>query len=205
MAEGTYIPENQRDTAWWIWNKKFMCRVPYLQTMSADYIRHFGVMASGDEMRDRALSSEMVTTMLTIQQMIEYFEKGVTVGVVKYDDTKKIYEYISDHLTAWRQQLEYGLNVRDAPLDDLILMDRFASVVYRHARHLFDEKFVEGILARSLMGSMRLNRTTLIKRLEPEVQATKESDDPHAHLADRNSLTDLFASHRNTTPRQRWK
>lgn len=205
MSEGTYIPENQRDTSWWIWNKKFMCRVPYLQTMSSDYIRHFGIMVSGDPVRDRAITSEMITTMLSINQMVEYFQKGITVGVVNYADTKKIYEYISDHLTAWRQRLEHGLNVRDAPLDDLVVMDRFAAAVYQHARHLFDEAFVEGILARSMMGSMRLNRTSFTKRLEPTPEKPKDSEDPHAHLPERNSMSEVFASHRITTPRQRWK
>ena len=90
MSQGTYIPEDQRDSAWWIWNKKFTCRIPYLQSMSTDYIRQFGVMVSGDPVRDKAIVSETITTMLTIAQMVEYFSKGVTVGVVKYEDTKPV-------------------------------------------------------------------------------------------------------------------
>jgi len=206
VIEGTYIPEDQRDTAWWIWKKKFTCRVPYLQSMSTDYIRHFGIMVSGDADRDRAVVSETITTMLSIAEMVEYFEKGVTVGVVKYEDTKLIYEYISNHLQEWRRQLESGLPIRDAPVDDLLAMDRFANAVYRHARHQFDQGFIESIMARQLMGTMRVNRSNFMLNKPGDIPSapSQEEQDPAANLPERQSLADIFSANR-VNGRNRWK
>lgn len=194
----TYVPENQRDTAWYIWNKLFMCRVPYLQSMSPDYVRHFGVPMSGDPVRDKAIVSEKITTMLTIAQMVEYFSKGVTVGVVKHADTSLIYQYISDHLNAWRQQLEVGLNNRDAPLDDLLAMDRFASAVYVHAKQHFDDEFVEGIIARRMRGAMRVNRTNLFLRRPGDPKPVPGEEPQAPAKPERNSMAEVFASRRAT-------
>lgn len=198
-----YVPESERTTAWWIWNKLFMCRVPYLQTMSPDYIREYGVLASGDPVRDKALSSEMTTTMLSIAKMIEYYGKGVTVGVVRYEDTKKIYEYISNHLQAWKRELEYSVHA-DAPVDDLLLMDRFASAVYTHARHQFTQDYADGIIARRLAGGMAVNKNTLFKPKAESVPVTNP-DDPHENLPARQSMADVFASRRAITTKPKWR
>lgn len=206
MSQGTYIPEDQRDSAWWIWNKKFTCRIPYLQSMSTDYIRQFGVMVSGDPVRDKAIVSETITTMLSIAQMVEYFSKGVTVGVVKYEDTKHIYELISNHLQQWRQQLEQGLPIRDAPIDDLVTMDRFANAVYRHARHQFDHQFVDSILARTMMGTMRVNRSNFMLNKPGDVKPTaaRQEEDPVSKLPERQSLAEIFRAGRSGV-RKTWK
>lgn len=200
-----YVPESERTTAWWLFNKLFMCRVPYLQTMSAEYIREYGVLASGDPVRDKALGSETITTMLSIAKMIEYFSKGVTVGVVRYEDTKKIYEYISNHLQAWKRELEYSVNA-DAPVEDLLLMDRFASAVYVHARHQFTQDYADGIIARRLTGGMSVNKNTLFRPKEPPpVETNTTSDDPHQHLPARHSMADVFASRRAITTKPKWR
>lgn len=192
-----YVPESQRDTSWWIWNKLFKCRIPYLQTMSPDYIRHFGVPVSGDDGRDKAIVSEQVVTMLTIAQMLEYYSKGVTIGVIRQEDTKLIYEYISNHLQAWKTELESSLNIRGAPVEDLVLMDKFAVAVYRHARHQFTTSFAEGLIAQRMRGGRSYSYRDMIEPPQPKrPEAVRQDEDPHSHLPERTSMADLFSSYR---------
>ena len=118
----TWIPEANRDTAWPIWHKLFMCRVRMIDTLSADYIKHFGMPATGIAEYDTEIPKEAVIRMLTINQMVEFYKKGVNVSVVNLKDTKIIYDFITDHLLAWKDKLNNSFGNRGAPLDDLILL-----------------------------------------------------------------------------------
>lgn len=196
-----YVPENQRDTAWYLFNKLFMCRVPLLQSMSPDYIRHFGIPISGDPVRDRAFTSEMHTSMIPISKMVEYFKNGVTVRVAKHEDTKAIYQIISNHLVAWKRELEVGLNNRNAPLEELVLLDKFASAVYPHAIQHMTDDFMTGVVADRMLNGMRVNKNNLFMR-KPTDPVTpvnqKEPDEPKK--PERESLADVFAQRRAIHP-----
>ena len=197
-----YVPEAQRDTRWWIWNSKFTCRVPYQETMSIEYMRHFGTPASGHTPSDQQTANELVTRMLTIAEMIEFFGRGVTVAVVKVDDTKTIYERISDHLNAWKKELTKSLNIRNAPLEDLILMDKFATQVYRHAKSLMPVEYTESLLARRAGGLLRVNRETLLTKPPPVIVTATKADngaevvEPVEENYGRVSMADSFLARR---------
>jgi hypothetical protein len=196
-----YVPESQRDSAWYIWNSLFMCRIPYIHTRSLEHIQMYGIPTCGDPLADREAVKEKVTTMLTIAQMIEYFERGVTIGVVKYDDTKKIYERITDHLNAWKSELHNCLNVKDAPLEDLIVMDKFANAVYQHAKYQFTPEIVDSILAREMEAAMPVNRGNVLQGGPPGIGVTRIraiKDEPTGPI-DRSSMADIFASRREST------
>ena len=129
----TWIKESQRTTDWYIFNKLYMCMVKNIDSMSVDYIRMFGHPASGDDQSDRETANELVIRMLSIEQMAEYYKNGVTVQIVNPKDTKDIYERISAHLLAWKEMMRTSFNNRAAPVDDLLLLDKLATVVYSHA------------------------------------------------------------------------
>lgn len=159
----TWVPESKRTPAWALFNTKFHCRVSNIQSMSIDYMQEVGLPAIGDRRYDQEMANELIDRMLTINEMVEFHKKGVTVRVVKYDDTKKIYELISNHLIAWKNQLENGANTRGAPIDDLILLDQFANVVYKHAKYQFTTDMVDSILARQMSSRVRGSRTNLLR------------------------------------------
>lgn len=165
----TWVPESERDHRWYIWKKKFLCRVPNIQTMSVEYIQMFGMPACGDPHQDRETANELVSRMLTINEMIDFFNQGVSVAVVNYKDTKEIYERITDHLNAWKQHLEHGWHTRDAPIDDLLTMDKFANVVYRYAAPQFTTATVESILARRMSSTLRVGRDKIMGGMKPKV------------------------------------
>lgn len=159
---GTWIEPEKRSTAWWLWNKKFRCKVSNIQTLSVEYIEHFGMPAVGDPIYDTQTANELVDRMLSINQMVEYHQKGVNIYVNRYEDTKEIYELISNHLNAWKQQLENGFNIRGAPVEDLLMLDKFANVVYKHAKYQFTTEMVDSIMARRMSSTLRGNRTNLL-------------------------------------------
>jgi hypothetical protein len=174
-GEGTWIPPEMRDHRWGIWKKKFLCRVPNIQTMSTDFIKMFGMPSTGDPFLDKETAHELISRMLTIAEMVTFFNQGVTVEIVNYKDTKTIYEHITDHLVAWKKKLETGWHTRDAPIDDLLLMDKFANVVYRFAAPQFTTDIVESILARRMSDTLRVSRDKIMGGSKPKVIIINEA------------------------------
>lgn len=195
----TWIPESQRDTRWWIWKKKFLCSIPNLQSMSVEYLQHFGMPVSGNPEYDRQIASELVQRMLTIAEMIEFFNNGVTVRVCNYKDTKEIYERISDHLNTWKQHLEESWHTKGAPIDDLILMDKFAVSVYKHAKYQFTQEIVDSLLAKRMSTMFRVSRQQLMgDGPKPKIinAGEKPEEKEEKKYPERTSMAEIFASHR---------
>ena len=191
---GTYIPPEKRDSAWPLWHKLFTCRVKLISTMSEDYIKLFGMPSTGIPEYDREIPNEMVIRMLTINQMVEFFKQGVTVHVIDYKDTKTIYELITDHLMAWKQKLAVGFNNRAAPIEDLILLDQFANVVYKHAAPQFTTEIYESILARQISSTLRVSRQNVLAKPKTYLinADTGEKEVVEEKIPERVSMADDF-------------
>ena len=71
---------------------------------------------------------------MTIDEMVEYYRKGVVVGVKLRDDVIKIYQHVTNYLVHWNRILTTQINILDAPFEDLELMNQFADAVYDHAK-----------------------------------------------------------------------
>lgn len=128
-------PKELKDTTVGIWDYLYYVRVPYLATMSVEYLREYGMPSSGDANIDKEQANQLLSTYLPIAKLVEYHKEGVPVRVINRDDVKKIYDAISDHLNAWKEQLTQGLNIGDAPIEDLLSMDRFANDIYGHVKY----------------------------------------------------------------------
>lgn len=188
------------DTTVYIFDYLFKCRIPNLQSMSVNYIKHFGMPTTGNSSIDKNLNSQLITTMLPISKMVEYFKDDVPVYIVSSADIKLIYEYISNHLHLWKKQLEIGLNLGDVPIDDLIAMDKFANVVYDHAKFQFTQEIVDSLLIKHMSNTIRVNRNNFFKT-KPETSTgdgtdknsiTKINSNNEEIYPTRESLTDLF-------------
>lgn len=180
-----------KDTSYYIWEPLFRVRVPQLQTTSAEYIRHFGTPTTGDASIDRDLANQLIDTAIPIAKMVEYFKKGIPVYIAKTSDTKIIYEYIENHLLAWKRRLEVGVNIANAPIEDLILLDRFANSVYEHAKYHFTPDVVESTFLRS-MPTMISKSNFLSAPAQPSTAEQTEED----NYPKRDSLTDHFKDRR---------
>lgn len=200
-----WVPPAQRDTAWWIFNELFHCRVQRIQTLSLDEMKEYGTPTSGLPEFDEQMRNERIDRMLTISQMMEYYEQGVTVGVVADKDTKRIYDFITDHLLAWRHHLQTELNTRitsAAPLEDLVKLDQFANVVYKHAKYHFTQEYVDSLLGRKI-DAIPHARQNVIKPFSEvvrisadgkshEVHQNEEQEPVQEKYPDRVSLADAF-------------
>lgn len=179
----------KEDTTALIFDSLFLCRFPDMQTRSAEHIRMFGIVYTGDSAMDKDLSNQWITTYITIAKMVEFHKTSVPIKVVKYEDVKKIYDYISRHLHAWKSHIEDGLNIGNAPIDDLIAMDEFANTVYDQAKFQFTRSIADSILMRQLSTVGRFNKDNIFST---PVVSENTVINPIEDTFKRDSLADIF-------------
>lgn len=189
-----YWPKERTDTTEKIWEYYFLVKVPELAATSVEYLRTYGSYITGDKGIDQALSNQWMTRQMTINQMVDLYRDGVQIKIVKETDVKEIYEIIAMHLDGWRSQLERGINIGDAPIEDLIAMDEFASAVYEFARHHLTRDTVNSIMAQRMAGVSRLNPANFFnKPVTPGVETSEDGVSrinaiPESNTPERDSL-----------------
>ena len=192
-----WIPYEQRGTAWRIWNELYQVMIPYIQMLSIEELKQYGMPTTGDPGYDYGTANEMRLIMIPISEMVEYFSKGVQVSIVNKNDVKTIYERISDHLNEWKKNLETSLNIGSAPLEDLKLMDRFANAVYEHAKYQFTDDTIASFMARR-MDTRHADLNDMIDRLETNTtKEQKEQEELDKRYPNRDSMADYFQPFRN--------
>jgi hypothetical protein len=202
----TWVPKSQQTVQWKIWNEKFLCRIKNIDTMSTDYISMMGMPSSGDPEEDKRTANELVLRMFTINEMVDYFKKGVTIGVVNSSDTKAIYDLITEYLSVWRNYLEESMNIGNVPVDDLVLMDSFAVAVYAHAKYQFTKHTVDSIMARSLASTLQRGRNSIMRRPKDwsnqstEVDADGVEKKKEEQYPERESMAGTFNRFRKPAP-----
>lgn len=139
-----------------IWGYLYKCSVPAFQSRTVEDIRQNGVMVTGIADLDEGLKNDWIKKWITINQMVEYFKRGVPVRVINYNDTKDIYQTVQTHLLNWLDVLRTGLNIGDSPMEDLIAMDQFAATVYPHAKYLYTPEALESALANHITATQRV-------------------------------------------------
>lgn len=192
------------DTSKNLWDLKFFCRVPELQTRSVEHIKFFGTPTTGDSAIDKELANQWISTFMCIDDMIELYKKDIPIRIVNTADVKKIYDYISQHLHAWKSQVSVGLNLGDAPLEDLVYMDRFANTIYEHAKYHFSKDVADSILAKSFTSVIPINKTNFFK---PDIKikedgSTRINDEDIDLYPKREELAGIFKDRKITT--RRW-
>jgi hypothetical protein len=117
--------------------------IPYLQT--------YGTYITGIKDVDQASANQLITTMKPIHELAEYHKRHVMIYLVNADDSTEIYKSVFAHLEAWERKLRFGMNVGDAPVEDLIALESFARTVYYNAQHRMPPEsatssFIQGLL-----------------------------------------------------------
>jgi len=165
----TWIPPEERDTRYPIWYKRYKCRVKYIESLGIDKLREQGMPTIFDSGYDQVVANELVTRMLTINEMVEYYKNNVVIYVVNYNDTKVIYDEIMAHLNAWKHYLDTNLMAdADAPIEDLILLDKFANIVYKHATYLFTDDYLNSDFIKLLRGVTLVDLSDDVHSTEPK-------------------------------------
>ena len=198
-----YLDENGCDTAYYIFHELYLCRIPLVQLRSIDEIRTFGMPSAWDPVVDRQMANEPQLVMKPISEMAELYAQGAQIGIVRPEDTKRIYDRVSNHLEAWKHHIINRLNTNKAPIEDLLLLVKFASAVYEHAKFHMDEEFLESQFGRAF-SQRHLNTSSLVSGIVSGAfvnanggRATaekSEEEDPHARYPKRQSMAEDFAN-----------
>ena len=135
--------DNVVDTTEYLFERYFFARVQWLQTTSETYLKKMGVPITGDRNIDNEIHNQWITKQITIAQMVDYYKEGVQIKIVSRKDVETIYEYVSLHIKAWVSMLQNSMNLGDAPIDDLIIMDRFATELHGHVKYYLTDEILD--------------------------------------------------------------
>lgn len=182
-----------------IWEALFLASVQFKDSMSEDYIRLFGMPTVGDSSIDREMHTQPIYTFMTIDKMVEYFRRGIAVSIQNHSDTKRIYEIISNYINAWKHHLDRGINIGGAPIEDLILLDRFASTVFEHAVQHITPEYLKSDALKDLSGG------GMWKGRDSFVPAETKSADEHVNFQKHESLAQLFSERIISSRGNKWK
>lgn len=160
-----------------IWTDLFLVRMAYRDTLGEDHIREFGMPTTGVAELDKEIRNEKITCMITIDAMAEHFRAGRVVVVARYADLEVIYDIIDRYLECWAKLLHGALNLGDAPIDDLLLLDAMAAQLYEHSKTFGGVKLKQKSKIDGFFGSklMNFSREALMG-IEPEQQASPQAD-----------------------------
>jgi hypothetical protein len=192
-----------QDTTVGIWEHLFRVSVTSHGLRGVSGLRQSGVLLSGHQEIDKDAGNREVVTYMCINDMLELFRVGTPIKVCNVADTKKIYDNISAHLQMWKYQLEKGVNLGNAPIEDLMLLDRFANTVYAHAKYQFRGDVLDNIVAKHFAQMGRVgthnffNPGALFKVSGANVQTTPDgvtmiNGDPVDKPPERESFNDFF-------------
>lgn len=115
---------------------RYAVDVPSIALRSYSELRERGVYAIDDDEDENLRFHEApVETSLTVNRIFEIWQSGYAVNVLKMEDTVIIFNAITLHLQQWVGYLNQGIQIGDAPFEDLVALDAFADKVYIYARH----------------------------------------------------------------------
>lgn len=188
-----------------LWDRYYTVKMLYLHSRSVEQVRRYGVRISGVDEIDRYLDRQEITTQLNIDSMFEKHRQGVTIRVLRYEDTAEIYNVIHSHLIAWAEYLSTGVNIGNAPLKDLIELDAFAAVVYDKAKSVFSKEEKVSALASNFTNVQTINFKNILAREVKETETrmtpsglevvTIRNDKPF--FPDRESMKEVFTDQIN--------
>lgn len=124
-----------------IFQYPFRVSIPQRELYSELDNEVFGIPTTGDFARDRDLANEMTSVTMTIADLVKVWDRGVAITFASVDDIARMYEYINEHLRAWEKALREKVWMRQPPMDDLYLLDRFASFLFSRSRGRIARKY----------------------------------------------------------------
>lgn len=152
-----WIPEHQRTTGWYLFNKLFRVRINPQHDRTADDIKFYGTPTTGNEDYDRELDKAEHVVMWNIAKIESHFASGYPVKFVDRKDCEEVYRLINNHLTFMHGMFGNTENTRDDPdtMSDLVRLDQFADATFQHARYGLRDNLQHAGYARRAMAKDR--------------------------------------------------
>lgn len=184
-----------------VFKKRFLCRVMQKDIRSIDDIQKHGSPVSGYSPVDDAMTQEWVERLWPVVHMASHYGKGYNIRIVKYTDTKLIYDNVQAHLMSWRERVQTSFNPGNIPIEDLLTLDKFANAVYDKAKYFFESKtddpflnlisqFNGGFTADDILNAFQVKRPEHVA----QENAMTEQEKIDAQFPARVSMSDLFQS-----------
>lgn len=127
------VPKDKQTCAWRLFHVPYLCMVPQLFTMNQQIMENWGTPTTGDERLDREQRSAWVSVQLTAVQMTEFMDRGSPIMFQDYEVATKVYLDLLGHLRAWEHAFDVNLNLRRAPLADLVKFDELCGLIFPYA------------------------------------------------------------------------
>lgn len=125
----------KHSAAFKLFHYNFYAFVSGLHLVSAEELRVFGYVTTGNSAWDRQLMMEDREIYVPVSTMVRIHAEGGTVRLRNPEDGGKIYEYIYQHLQDWRHEIELNPTRLKAPMEDLRAFDDFARDLHQYARY----------------------------------------------------------------------
>ena len=168
----TWVPESERDTRYYVFKQLFKVRVNDLARRSLQHIEAHGVCITGNRDYDRSVREELCVCYLPISELAVYHDQGVSIFLTNPADAKVIYELVHAHLSNWARYMEEQIGVGDAPIEDLIILDNFANLVYPSAARFYPTGRPEDVFSKATKSITRfyipLDQQVKPKVLDPD-------------------------------------
>lgn len=185
--------EEQLDTRHYIFNMLFHVRIPYIQMLSIQEIKDFGMSHCGVASFDKQTANEHRDIMIPIAKMAEYFKNGAQIYIPLESDIKLIYEHITNHLNAWKNEIRNNLHIGSAPIEDLKLLDQFGNAIYEHAKYQFTDEIVGSLTGILPEKFKRLSRVSQLLRTPDQINNQPKTISPGKNVTILGDVVNEFA------------
>lgn len=118
-----------------IFDNLYLVRYRLLEATSIESMKLFGTPVTGVNEIDKGYYNQFVTAGLSIAHMAELNYQGVPLRVINHADILEIYKSISLHISNWKANLKYSVNVNKDLYEDLVKLDKLSMAVYDHAKY----------------------------------------------------------------------
>lgn len=132
----TWIPPEKRTIDWEMSKVKYNCKMRMIDTYTEEEIRRFGVPGTGDEELDRGLNNHLEIRLLSILEMVEFYNRGVDLYFCDRADIPKIYNIANAFLTNWASRIKSDFLYTTYPADELMIIEEFTVSLYNNIESL---------------------------------------------------------------------
>ena len=153
----TWVPAIERTPLWFVLKKHYRVSVNEMQYRGKEDIKRFGVVTTGIEELDSTVSKRLIHVMITPARMAELHNQDIVISLTSPGDAKEIYNNVQAHIKIWVEHMSHAYTTNNLPLDDLLMLDEFATTLFPHATRYFTDEIVSDLRNRIFGGNDRLS------------------------------------------------
>jgi hypothetical protein len=120
--------------AYKIFHYKYNYSLPGIHFYSQEYLDFVGIETTGNVADDKAILSNFINTRGTIMEIAKHYAEDHPIKIGNTRDAVPMYEAVRDHLANWKKALASESNLGDAPIEQLRILDEFATSIFEIAR-----------------------------------------------------------------------